>query len=85
MHEISVCNTISADGQLYELMSWHDRFSVDLRPLVQTILTRRWQSPGICCQPYDIYKELIAREPGIIVMAVSGKCFDSTQHEAPSP
>lgn len=64
---------ISTGGQLYELMAGHDRFSADLRPLMETVLSRRGQALGICCHPYDICTELIARELGIIVTDVNGK------------
>jgi hypothetical protein len=55
---------ISTGGQLYELMSGHDRFIADLRPLFER---RRRGGPALCCHPYDLCTELIARELGIIV------------------
>lgn len=58
---------LSSGGQLYELMMGHDRFVADLRPLVETLLNRRGLSLGICCHPYDMCTELIAREAGVIV------------------
>ena len=58
---------LSSGGQLYELMMGHDRFVADLRPLIETLLNRRGLSLGICCHPYDMCTELIAREAGIIV------------------
>src|SRR4029079_10460000 len=58
---------LSSGGQLYELMSGHDRFIADLRPLMEPVLQRRGLSLGICCHPYDICTELIARELGVIV------------------
>jgi hypothetical protein len=58
---------LSSGGQLYELMMGHDRFVADLRPLVESILNRRGLSLGICCHPYDMCTELIAREAGVIV------------------
>ena len=57
----------STGGQLFELMSGHDRFIADLRPLMQAGLKKRGVAPGICCHPYDISTELIARELGVIV------------------
>jgi hypothetical protein len=51
----------STGGQLYELMTGHDRFVADIRPLVHG------SAPPLCCHPYDICTELIAREAGIIV------------------
>ena len=64
---------ISTGGQLYELMAGHDRFVADLRPLMEQLLERRGQSLGICCHPYDLCAELIARELGIIVTDAHGQ------------
>jgi fructose-1,6-bisphosphatase/inositol monophosphatase family enzyme len=58
---------ICTGGQLYELMAGHDRFVADLRPLMEPLLARRGLSLGICCHPYDLCTELIARELGVIV------------------
>ncbi len=58
---------LSSGGQLYELMSGHDRFIADLRPLMEPLLNRRGLTLGICCHPYDLCTELIAREMGVIV------------------
>ena len=43
-------------------MSGHDRFTADIRPLVEPLLAERGLSLGICCHPYDLCTELIARE-----------------------
>ena len=64
---------LSSGGQLYELMMGHDRFVADLRPLVETLLNRRGLSLGICCHPYDMCTELIAREAGVIVTDQQGE------------
>jgi len=58
---------LSSGGQLYELMMGHDRFVADLRPLIEKVLKRRGLALGICCHPYDMCTELIAREAGVIV------------------
>ena len=58
---------LSSGGQLYELMMGHDRFVADIRPLVESVLNRRGLVLGICCHPYDVCTELIAREAGVIV------------------
>jgi hypothetical protein len=58
---------ISSGGQLYELMAGHDRFVADLRPLMERVLARRGLALGLCCHPYDLCTELIARELGVIV------------------
>lgn len=63
---------LSSGGQLYELMMGHDRFVADLRPLVESVLKRRGLALGICCHPYDVCTELIAREAGVIVTDESG-------------
>jgi fructose-1,6-bisphosphatase/inositol monophosphatase family enzyme len=64
---------LSSGGQLYELMMGHDRFVADLRPLIESILNRRGLSLGICCHPYDMCTELIAREAGVIVTDERGE------------
>jgi fructose-1,6-bisphosphatase/inositol monophosphatase family enzyme len=58
---------LSSGGQLDELMMGHDRFVADLRPLIESVLNRRGLALGICCHPYDMCTELIAREAGVIV------------------
>jgi fructose-1,6-bisphosphatase/inositol monophosphatase family enzyme len=58
---------LSTGGQLYELMMGHDRFLADLRPLLRGILQQRGWTPSLCCHPYDLCTELIAREAGVIV------------------
>jgi fructose-1,6-bisphosphatase/inositol monophosphatase family enzyme len=64
---------LSSGGQLYELMMGHDRFVADLRPLIEKVINRRGYSLGICCHPYDVCTELIARETGVIVTDEHGK------------
>ncbi len=63
---------ISTGGQLYELAVGHDRFIADLRPLVQDTLRARGLEPGLCCHPYDLATELIAREAGVSVTDLKG-------------
>lgn len=58
---------ICTGGQLYGLMAGHDKFIADLRPLFEKSLTKRSLGLGLCCHPYDVCTELIARELGIIV------------------
>jgi len=62
----------STGGQIYELISGHDRFTADLRPLMEKKLNERGLFLGICCHPYDICTELIAREAGVIITDTSG-------------
>ncbi len=68
----------STAGQLYELTVGHDRFVADLRPL---LLQRRRERPsdgvGICCHPYDLCTELIARQAGVVVTGVDGRALNA--------
>lgn len=63
---------LSTGGQLYELIMGHDRFQADLRPLLRSILKARGLQIGLCCHPYDLCTELIAREAGILISDVAG-------------
>jgi hypothetical protein len=58
---------LSTGGQLYELMMGHDRFLADLRPLLGPILKERGLPTALCCHPYDLCTELIAREAGVLI------------------
>jgi fructose-1,6-bisphosphatase/inositol monophosphatase family enzyme len=62
----------SSGGQLYELASGRDRFTADLRPLMERALRERGLALGLCCHPYDLCTELIAREAGVIVTDIGG-------------
>jgi fructose-1,6-bisphosphatase/inositol monophosphatase family enzyme len=68
---------ICTGGQLYELIAGHDRFVADLRPLMDAHLRGRGLALGICCHPYDICTELIAREHGVIVTDAAGRPLDA--------
>ena len=48
-------------------MAGADRFIADLRPLFEKSLAKRGLRLGLCCHPYDLCTELIARELGVIV------------------
>jgi fructose-1,6-bisphosphatase/inositol monophosphatase family enzyme len=61
---------ISSGGQLYELIAGHDRFVADIRPLFER---RRPGGAALCCHPYDLCTELIARELGVIVTDETGQ------------
>ena len=65
---------ISSGGQLYELMAGHDRFVADLRPLFER---RRPGGAALCCHPYDLCTELIARELGVLVTNEHGATLDA--------
>ncbi len=64
---------ISTGGQLYELMAGHDRFIADLRPLFEKSLNKRGLKLVLCCHPYDLCTELIARELGVIITDENGE------------
>jgi fructose-1,6-bisphosphatase/inositol monophosphatase family enzyme len=68
---------ICTGGQLYELMAGHDRFVADLRPLLERRLAERGLRLGICCHPYDLATELIAREAGVLVTDAAGGPLDA--------
>jgi fructose-1,6-bisphosphatase/inositol monophosphatase family enzyme len=68
---------ISTGGQLYELAAGHDRFVADLRPLMEKSLAGRGLPLGICCHPYDLAAELIARESGVIITDACGAPLDA--------
>jgi fructose-1,6-bisphosphatase/inositol monophosphatase family enzyme len=63
---------LSTGGQIYELISGHDRFVADLRPLLEDVLAERGVGLGLCCHPYDLCTELIAREAGVIITDENG-------------
>ncbi len=64
---------ICTGGQLYELIAGHDRFVADLRPLFEKSLNKRGLKLGLCCHPYDLCTELIARELGVIITDENGE------------
>ena len=63
---------ICTGGQLSELMTGRDRFNADLRPLAHAVL-HGGSSTRMCCHPYDICTELIARECGVVVTDEHGE------------
>ncbi len=62
----------SSGGQLFELMTGHDRFTADLRALLGPVMEARGLAVSLCCHPYDLCTELIARELGVIVTDARG-------------
>lgn len=62
----------SSGGQLYELMAGHDRFIADLRARLGPVMEARGLPMSLCCHPYDLCTELIARELGVIVTDAAG-------------
>ena len=69
---------ISTGGQLYELMAGHDRFVADIRPLMRSIMHERGLDLSICCHPYDLCTEMIARELGLIITDPAGNPLSSS-------
>jgi hypothetical protein len=65
---------ISTGGQLYELMAGHDRFVADIRPLFER---KRTGGAALCCHPYDLCTELIARELGVRVTDERGQALEA--------
>jgi hypothetical protein len=51
-------------------MAGHDRFVADLRPLFER---HRPGGAALCCHPYDLCTELIARELGVSVTDEQGR------------
>jgi hypothetical protein len=64
---------ICTGGQLYELISGHDRWVADLRPLVEPLLRQKGRASGLYCHPYDLCTELIARMCGVIITDAYGQ------------
>lgn len=68
----------STAGQLYELIAGHDRFTADLRAHLNAVAVQRGLPRLLCCHPYDLCTELIAREAGVIVTGVDGGPLNAT-------
>jgi fructose-1,6-bisphosphatase/inositol monophosphatase family enzyme len=68
----------SSAGQLYELMAGHDRFMADLRAALDPVMAKRGLPRLLCCHPYDLCTEMIARELGVIVTDRHGNALSST-------
>jgi hypothetical protein len=54
-------------------MTGRDRFNADLRPLMESLLAQRGLALGICCHPYDVCTELIARGLGVVITDAQGQ------------
>lgn len=68
---------ISTGGQFYEMIVGHDRFCADLRPLILPRACAGEAAARLCCHPYDVCSELIAREAGVIVTGPDGGLLDA--------
>jgi fructose-1,6-bisphosphatase/inositol monophosphatase family enzyme len=64
---------ITTGGQLYEILIGHDRMIADFRG---HILPKIGYPEALCCHPYDIVTELIAREAGCIIEDPLGQPLD---------
>lgn len=64
---------ITTGGQLYELIIGHDRMIADIRGYV---LPKIGYPDALCCHPYDIVTELIAREAGCLIEDPLGQSLD---------
>ena len=54
------------------MIAGHDRFVADLRANLDPVTDERGLPRLLCCHPYDLCTELIAREAGVIVTGVDG-------------
>lgn len=68
----------STGGQLYELIAGHDCFVADLRAHMVPVTDERGLPRLLCCHPYDLCTELIAREAGVIVTGVDGHLLNAS-------
>ena len=66
----------STGGQVYELITGHDRFIADLRPLVINAMEARGQPAPLCCHPYDICTALIAEAAGVVITDPQGNTLN---------
>lgn len=63
---------ISSGGQLYELLSGHDRFVADMRTALYRQLEKTGKVTGLCCHPYDVCAILIGEEAGVHITDIAG-------------
>ncbi len=66
----------SSGGQLFELIAGRDRFTADLRPLFKEAARQKGLPRLLCCHPYDLSAELVAREAGVLVETPWGEPLD---------
>jgi hypothetical protein len=67
---------LSTAGQLYELITGHDRMLVDVRGLLYQMFHRAGKHGGHACHPYDVCTILIAQEAGVEVTDGRGQILD---------
>jgi hypothetical protein len=68
---------LSTGGQLYELITGHDRLLVDVRGLLYQMFRRDGKHGGHACHPYDLCTILIAQEAGVEVTDGRGRILDA--------
>lgn len=64
---------ISTGGQLYEILSGHDRFIADLRP---EAFAKLGILSNLACHPYDVSTILILEEAGCVIEKPDGQPLD---------
>jgi fructose-1,6-bisphosphatase/inositol monophosphatase family enzyme len=64
---------ISSGGQLFEMLTGHDRFVAELREGLYARLKKEGKKGGHCCHPYDLCAHLIGTEAGLIITGRDGK------------
>ena len=68
---------ISSGGQLYEMLTGHDRFVADLRATLYRKFKREGKWVGLTCHPYDVSAHLIGAEAGLIITDAAGNPLNS--------
>ncbi len=64
---------ISTGGQFYEILSGHDRFIADLRPLA---FRKLGIESNLACHPYDVATALLLEEAGCVIEQPDGSPLD---------
>jgi hypothetical protein len=67
---------LSTAGQLYELITGHDRMLVDVRGLLYQMFRRNGLHGGHACHPYDVCTILIAQEAGVEITDGRGRLLN---------
>lgn len=65
---------ISTGGQIYELLTGHDRLVADLRPMISP---KAGFPSSLVCHPYDICTALLLTEAGCVIEAPGGTPVDA--------
>lgn len=67
---------ISTGGQIYEMLTGHDRFVADLRASLYRRLQKEGRWTGLTCHPYDVSAHNIAIEAGLSITDAIGAPLD---------